>query len=404
MTSSRETIALFNHGGGMRGLIPAHVMTRIEETTGLHMAEMVDIFAGPSTGAILNAGLNVPHPREPRKPRFRARHLVRFYEREGHKIFPPDRFREFRGFIHDFNNRTMKIGQLNRLMRHGHYDPGHLSRSLKAMYGDFKLCDTLRSLIVPVYNIDGESLRLALEENEGPETPAPTRNNFRDDGGHAVWLKNVKGMKNDGCTADVYLRDAVLASAAAPSYFPCHHFAARFKDGPLREYTGIDGSIFDNACVSWHGAIRSHVPENSRVTMIALGTGYTLRSYKKEEWNRFGGLGVVDPVNDLPLINILFHASESALLESFGDELGDNLYVFNKRLFDAGDESPSAQIDDASPENLQRLRRFAEELIEDNQSRFDQLCHRLASNRDARQKERRGKSLAARLKYFLAKT
>jgi patatin-like phospholipase/acyl hydrolase len=64
--SSRKkpVIALFNYGGGMRGLIPAHFMQRIEETTGLHMAEMVDIFMGPSTGSILNASLNVPHPYE----------------------------------------------------------------------------------------------------------------------------------------------------------------------------------------------------------------------------------------------------------------------------------------------------------------------------------------------------
>lgn len=369
----------------MRGLIPAYVMTRIEETTGLRMADMVDIFTGPSTGAILNAGLNIPHPREPDRPRFRARHMVRFYEREGLKIFPPDRFREFRGFIHDFNNRTMKIGQLDRLFRHGHYSPAHLSRSLKAMYGDFKLCDSLRSLIIPVYNIDGGQLRLAVEQDEGPDAPAPTKNNFRDDGGHAVWLKNIKGLRHDGCTAQVSLQDAVLASTAAPSYFPCHHFPATYlQDGRERTYSGIDGSIFDNPCISYHGAIRPHIPEDSNLTMIVLGTGFTLRSFKKEDWNRFGGLGVVDPVNDLPLINILFHASESALLESFGEELGERLYVFNKSLRANKPGMPSLEIDNASPDNLQRLRRFAEEIIEENKASFDALCHTLAQNRDDR--------------------
>jgi len=47
-------IALYNHGGGLRGLIPAHIMTRIEKKTGHRMSEMADIFCGPSTGAILN--------------------------------------------------------------------------------------------------------------------------------------------------------------------------------------------------------------------------------------------------------------------------------------------------------------------------------------------------------------
>ena len=386
----------------MRGLVPAHIMTRIEDTTGLRMIDMVDIFTGPSTGAILNAGLNIPHPREPGRPRFRARHMVRFYEREGHKIFPADRFREFRAFIHDFNNRTMKIGQLNKLFRHGHYSPDHLSRSLKAMYGDFKLCDTLRSLVIPVYNIDGEQLRLAVEGDEGPDAPAPTKNNFRDDGGHAVWLKNIRGLKNNGCTVEVTLHDAVLASTAAPSYFPCHHFEAKFEGGKMRSYSGIDGSIFDNACISYHGAIRQHVPEGNKVKMIVLGTGFTHRSFKKEDWNRFGGLGIVDPVNDLPLINILFHASESALLESFGNELGDDLFIFNRRLHAGQDENPSSQIDDATPENMARLRRFAEEMLEDNKSMFDNLCHTLVQNRDARQQEQQEQSMLDRLRYFFA--
>ena len=77
------------------------MMSRIEAETGLRMADMVDIFAGPSTGAILNAALTIPHPDNPNRPKYRARHLVRFYEREGLKIFPQDQFREFRGIIHD---------------------------------------------------------------------------------------------------------------------------------------------------------------------------------------------------------------------------------------------------------------------------------------------------------------
>ena len=56
----------------MRGLIPAHIMSYIEDRTGLQMADMVDIFAGPSTGAILNAALTRPHPDKPDRPMFRA--------------------------------------------------------------------------------------------------------------------------------------------------------------------------------------------------------------------------------------------------------------------------------------------------------------------------------------------
>ncbi len=387
MNAPKTLIVLFNYGGGMRGLVPAHLMSRIEEVTGLRMAEMVDVFCGPSTGSILNAALNVPKPDEPMTPKFRARHMVRFYEREGANIFPPDRFRDFRGFIHDFNNRTMKIGQLNSLFRHGHYDPANLGRSLKMLFGECRLSESIRNLVVPVYNIDGDHLRAMMEKGESDYSPVHQKNNLIDEGGHAVWLKKMKLGRNERPTPDVKLYDAVLASCAAPTYFPCHHFSARYPDTRrTAEYSAIDGSIFDNPCISYLGAIQQHIPPGTNVIMIVLGTGYTLKSIKRESWNSYGGLGVVDPVNDFPLINILMHASESALMESFSLDMGDNLYVFNKSLHspELGSNIPNPQIDDASPENMKKLEVFANALIEDNKHNFDQICHHLVRNRDAR--------------------
>jgi predicted acylesterase/phospholipase RssA len=389
MSDSKTVIALFNYGGGMRGLVPAHIMTKIEESTDLRMAEMVDIFAGPSTGAILNAALNVPHPDDPTKPKYRARHMVKFYERDGIKIFPRDRFRDFRGMIHDFNNRTMKIGQLNKLFRHGHYNPKYLARSLNALYGDTLLSDSLSSLIVPVYNLDGEQLKPAIDKGEGENTPVHTLNNFVDEGGHAVWFKNMKLAGSYNPAPRVKMFDAIMASTAAPTYFPCHHFEAVHSDrrGKL-EYSGIDGSLFDNPCISYHGAIRQHLEPGTRLIMIVLGTGYTMRSIKKDEWNSFGGLGVVDPVHDLPLIRILFHAPESALVESFSQEMGNNAFIFNKSIASADKAiRPTAEIDDASPENLRQLQHFAEAIVEENKSKFDQICDLLVQNRDQKQNQ-----------------
>ncbi|GJL84464.1 MAG: patatin [Micavibrio sp.] len=408
MSNNKDIIALFNYGGGMRGLIPAHFMAKIEDVTGLRMVDMVDIFTGPSTGAILNAALNVPHPDHPDRPKYRARHMVKFYEREGLNIFPQDRFREFRALIHDFNNRTMKINQLNALFKKGHYDPAHLGHSLSALFGDTKLSDSLQSLIIPVYNIDGEQLEVVEEAGETGETPVHTQNNFADRGGHAVWLKNMKMELRKRPAPDVSLFDAIQASTAAPTYFPCHHFQVKYNDERnTHEYSGIDGSIFDNPCISYHGAIRQHIPEGRNLKMIMLGTGHTLRSIKKEDWNNYGGLGVVDPVNDLPLINILFHASETALMESFGEEMGKNLYVFNKSMvLDINNlNTPNTQIDDASPENLARLKVFFEEMLEDNKKQFDDVCHLLVSNRDRKEDDKReqGTSLGKILRHYISR-
>lgn len=395
-------IALFNYGGGMRGLIPAQIMSRIEDATGLYMADMVDLFSGPSTGAILNGALTLRHLDNPTQPRYRARHMVRFYEREGANIFPPDSSREMRGILHDFNNRTLKLSQLNSLLRHGHYDPSYLGRALRALYGDARLSDSLRSLIIPTYNIDGQ-LQATQEPDETANDPAHTRNNVIDRGGHALWLKNIKtGYPADAHdkTPDVTLYDAVMASCAAPTYYPCHHFQARMPgENVPRPFSGIDGCVFDNPCISYLGAIRRHVPAHKRLMMIVLGTGYTNRSVKREDWNRYGALGIVDPVNDLPLINIFFNASESALMDSFSEEMKDNLFIFNRPLT-GGPDSPNAQIDDASPENLARLRAFGEATIEENKTQFDRICDVLVTRRDRKEEEKRDNFLNRSKRFF----
>lgn len=375
-------IALFNYGGGLRGLIPAHIMTRIEKKTGLRMSEMIDIFCGPSTGAILNAALTLPHHDHPHRCKYRARHLVRFYEREGQNIFPQDRFRELRGLLHDFNNRLTKISQLESVFKHGHYNPNHLSKALRALYGSTKLSDSLKSLVIPFYSLGG----MSTPGKYSNDTQTRAMLHYAREGGHAVWLRNMKlynekhGMNK---TPDVLLHDAVMASCAAPTYFPCHHFPIGWPDKRgVKEYAGIDGNIFDNPAVSYYGALKKQLAPHQKLIMIGLGTGYTNRSINREKWNKYGSLGVVDPVNDLPLINIFFHASESALSHSFVHEMGNDMHMFNRSILDDDPNTPSYQIDDGSPENLKKLRHFAESIMEENATDLDHVCNILVNNRD----------------------
>jgi predicted acylesterase/phospholipase RssA len=378
--SKKPIIALYNYGGGMRGLIPAHFMQRIEDVTGLNMTDMVDIFMGPSTGSILNAALNIPSPHDPTQPKFKARHMVRFYEREGCQIFPRDSFRSIRSMIHDFNNRTFQLDRLGKLVKHGHYEQANLGRSLRALYGKHKISDSLKSLIIPIYNIEGT----ASYKNASPSR-SHRGNPFLNEGGHAMWLKNIKfeGHINPVACPEVDVYDAVMGSTAAPTYFPCHSFPIKkTPDSPTGSVAAIDGSVFDNPCTSYMGALRPHLPQDRPLIMIVLGTGYSNQSIRKDEWNRYGSLGVVDPSNDMPLINIFFHAPETALVDAFETEIAENLYVFNKSLISGPymQDYPSTEIDDASPENIHRLKNFFEMTLEENRRPFEELCNLLVSN------------------------
>jgi hypothetical protein len=139
------------------------------------------------------------------------------------------------------------------------------------------------------------------------------------------------------------------------------------------------------------GAIRQHFPQDAEVVMICLGTGFTNKSVSHKDWNKYGALGVVDPSNDFPLINIFFHAPESALLGAFKDELGEDMYILNKSLLgnDDPDRLPSTAPDDSSPENIQKLRHFAYDIMSENEQDFNKVCHILAQNGKERLKSRK---------------
>ena len=67
-------------GGGIRGLIPALVLAEIERRTERRIADLVDMIAGTSTGAILACALGKPDP-------LPAAEIASLYVEEGPKIF-----------------------------------------------------------------------------------------------------------------------------------------------------------------------------------------------------------------------------------------------------------------------------------------------------------------------------
>ena len=76
-------------GGGIRGLIPALVLTELERRAGRRVFEMFDLIAGTSTGGILACALCAPDP-------LPASELVSLYEDEGPKIFDRSLFQRIR--------------------------------------------------------------------------------------------------------------------------------------------------------------------------------------------------------------------------------------------------------------------------------------------------------------------
>jgi patatin-like phospholipase/acyl hydrolase len=117
-------------GGGIRGLIPALVLTELERRTGRRVFELFDLMAGTSTGGILACALCAPDPMP-------ASEVARLYEEEGPKIFHRSIFQRIRSGEGVVDEK---------------YDDAALEQALKRFLEDKRLSETRPDLIVPSYD------------------------------------------------------------------------------------------------------------------------------------------------------------------------------------------------------------------------------------------------------------
>jgi len=152
--------ALAIDGGGIRGLIPALVLAEIERRTGRHMASMVDLIAGTSTGGIIACGLAKPDP-------LSANEIAAIYEIDGPKIFDRSALKVI----------TSANGYLDE-----RYDSDGLVESLRRHLGDTRLPDATTPILLTAYDLEARQ---------------------------AVLLRSD----------DISMVDAAHATSAAPTYF-----------------------------------------------------------------------------------------------------------------------------------------------------------------------------------------
>src|SRR5918992_3127397 len=117
-------------GGGIRGLIPAIVLTELERRSGRRIFELFDLIAGTSTGGILACALCAPEA-------LPASEVVKLYEEEGPDIFDRSLFQRIRS----------AEGLLDEK-----YDDDALERALERFLATKRLSETKPDLIVPAYD------------------------------------------------------------------------------------------------------------------------------------------------------------------------------------------------------------------------------------------------------------
>ena len=220
-------------GGGVRGIYTAHVLARLEDTLGVAVRERFDLIAGTSTGSILAGAASMNIPMET---------LVSLFESQADRIFRRRRFSFF-----------------------------PLIRS--------------RYSTNPLDQVIGEY----VPEVTMGEVPTPlmiTSSDVSTGGVHVFKSRYLEDLGEpylrDG---QVRLRDAILASCAAPTYFDPRQ---------VGEYLLADGGLWANnpTIIAVTEAMSKFRQPLGKIRVLSVGTGRTASFYTQSRaWGLLTGWG-----------------------------------------------------------------------------------------------------------------
>jgi uncharacterized protein len=317
MKGDRQLRILSIDGGGIRGIIPAKVLARIEELTKKPVAELFDVIAGTSTGGILALGLTCPGAGG--KPKHAASDLVDLYVNKGAEIFTKSWFTEEEQILAP------------------KYRASHLEQALAEYLQDARLKDAVTRVTVTSYET----------ERRKP-----------------FFFRSVRAAK-DPSRYDFFMRDVARATSAAPTYFPPHKIATTSPD----YFSLVDGGVFANnpGMCAYVDAL-AEIGATPDVVMVSLGTGTLTRPLQYDAIKNWGEAQWVQPV-----INAMMDGVSNVTDFQLEQILGTaNYYRLQTTLDIANDE-----MDDTTSENIRNLELQAEGLIQASADTLLNICERL---------------------------
>ncbi|KAK9080256.1 hypothetical protein SSX86_001932 [Deinandra increscens subsp. villosa] len=349
VTNGKLITILSIDGGGIRGIIPATILTLLEsqlqELDGkdARIADYFDVVAGTSTGGLVTAMLTAPD--ENNRPLYAAKDIAPFYMKHGPKIFPQQW-----GILGS-------IIQSIKSLISPKYNGKYLRKIIREELRDTRLTDTLTNVVIPTFDIQ----RLQPTIFSTYEAEINPSYNAR-------------------------LSDICISTSAAPTYFPPYYFKNKDVDGHDQEYNLIDGGVAANnpMLVAISQVTKQVFSENpeffpvnpsdyGRFLVISIGTGAQketkhYNAKKASKWGTFGWL----LHNGSSIIDVYTQAS--------GDMVDNHISVFFQAVHSqenyiriqedalSGDE---ALVDVATKENMVRLEEIGKNLLAKPASRVN---------------------------------
>ena len=323
-------------GGGIRGIIPSVVLTKVEallqeasKNPEARICDYFDLVAGTSTGGIITALCLCPDKPGGTRPKYTANDMVKLYQEEGKKIFTRTQ-----------KTKTMDFfGLFNPI-----YGKKNLEQILEERFGETYLSQLLKPCLIPAYDIEH---------------------------GKSTFFNKLS--VDQGLEKDVLLREAVRATSAAPTYFPV-------AKAPGSEATFIDGGLFANnpaLCAFIEATKFPSRPMQNEIMVLSLGTGARDANYAFKMAKGWGRLGWVIPVIDIygsassqTVDHQLQKLYEQEELEHNYLRIEPNLKEFNV----------ARGMDDASPKNIKALYEVGLEMTRRYEQELRDFIHKVVKS------------------------
>ncbi|XP_055834003.1 patatin-like protein 2 isoform X1 [Solanum dulcamara] len=338
-------------GGGIRGIIPATILSflesQLQELDGkdARLADYFDIIAGTSTGGLVTAMLTTPD--ENNRPLYAAKDITPFYLENCPKIFPQKKCGLF-----------APIGNIVQTLIGPKYDGKYLHEVIKEKLKDTRLSNTITNVVIPTFDI---------------KKLQPT-------------IFSTYETKRSACY-DAKLSDVCISTSAAPTYLPAHSFKVEDGKGNVKEHHLIDGGVAaNNPGLIAISEVSKEILKNNpdfypikpmdyrRFLVISLGTG-AAKCEQKYNSSMAAKWGIVE---------WLFHKGSTPLVEVFTQSSADMVDYHNSVVFQALRSEDSylriqedelsgteASVDVATKENLERLVEIGENLLKKPLSRVN---------------------------------
>lgn len=295
-------------GGGIRGIMPAMVLAWIESYAGKSISDIFDVVGGTSTGAILSCGVTCPDKNG--NPKFKASDIVLLYEMDGKTIFDEDKKRSW------FSRMKFKLKGL----KGSKYKTSNLVKTFDKKFGEAFLSDSISRNITCGYDI--EKRENAIFDS------AEVRSNKR---------------------KDIFLKDAAVSSAVAPTYFDPH----RFLDVSGNVHVIVDGGAagLNNPVSIVVDKVLDLGYTPNDIMVLSIGTGSYQERISYSDAIRFN---IVQWLSKL--FGIMLDGASEAVHQRMKSRLPEGNYL---RIQFNLPSKKTAKMDDASRTNLDVLKDIA---------------------------------------------